>query len=203
MTRRHAPHSPPRGLRLVRIAVLLLLGTGSLAPQDTPPSSRFLPVGLFIGSIEEGARIFTPARLLPLEHPEAGGHEFPTVLQLHQGEYPLLVLLGRHAGLLLEPDTTWPYRTFSPPPVARFERVTPTVRPAAQAPLPGLRAVTFLDGAPVAFIVDTRHLTLAQWHLDRPTAIGLDVSRADFLAALTRAGREVSGAGAAVIVYQD
>jgi hypothetical protein len=170
MTRRHAPHSPPRGLRLVRIAVLLLLETGSLAAQDTPASSRFLPVGLFIGSIEEGARIFTPARLLPLEHPEAGGHEFPTALQLHQGEYPLIVLLGR---------------------------------PAAQAPRPGLRAVAFLDGAPVAFIVDTRHLTLAQRHLDRPTAMGLDVSRADSLAALTRARREVSGAGAAVIVYQD
>lgn len=177
MTRRHPPHVPPLRLRLVQAAVLLLLETGSLAAQDTPAPSRFVPVGLFIGSIEEGARIFTPARLLPFEHPEAGG------------EYPLLVLLGRHAGLRLEPrlqryptqpDTTWPYRTFSPPPVARFERVTPTVRPAAQAPLSGLRAVAFLDGAPVALIVDTRHLTLAQRHLDRPTAMGVDVSRPTF-----------------------
>jgi hypothetical protein len=83
------------------------------------PSEPNAPVGLFIGAIEEGARIFTPVRLLPFEHSESLGHDFPTVLQLHGPEFALLLWLGERAGYRLwptlehypaQPAADWPYR---------------------------------------------------------------------------------------------
>jgi len=173
--------------------------------------TRFVTVGLFIASIEEGARIFTPVRLLPFEHPEALNHQFPTVLQFHGGEDRLLVTLGRHAGLLLgttlqryptEPDTGWPYEPFQRPPVARFDSVTATRKPAAASPLPGLRAVVYLDGFPIAFIVDTRGLSLAARRMDRATSSGVDVTRAQLLAALSAGAQAGPSAGAWILVYE-
>ena len=196
--------------KLLRVATALLAGAANMAAQEPATTSPFIPVGLFIGSIEEGARIFTPVRLLPFGHAEALGHQFPTVLQLHRGEYQLLVDIGRRAGLGLsatlqryptEPDTLWPYAPFAPPPVASFERAVPTVRAAASAPLPGLRAIAFIDRVPIAFIVDTRHLTLAARGMEQATTMGLDITRAQLLAALTAASLEVSAAGPAILVY--
>jgi hypothetical protein len=166
---------------------------------------------LFIGAIEEGARIFTPARLLPFGHPEALGHEFPTVLQFHRDEDRLLVSLGQHAGLRLaatlqrypvQPDTSWPYAPFLPPPLAAFQSVTPVIRLAATAPLPGLRAVAYLDRFPLAFIVDTRGMTLAERRMQQATTMGLDVTRAQFIAALSAAAQDVPARGPAILVYQ-
>jgi hypothetical protein len=190
-----------------------LLAVASVAaPETGSPQARqpFVAVGLFIGSIEEGARIFTPTRLLPFDHAEALGHDFPTALQLHRGEFDLLVLLGRHAGLGLaatlqryptQPDTLWPYAPFQSPPVMRFVDVAPTMQPRAKSPLPGLRAVAFLDQTPVAFIVDTRGLTLAERGMHQATTMGLDITRPQFLAALTAASQQVSATGPAVLVY--
>jgi hypothetical protein len=167
--------------------------------------------GLFIGAIEEGARIFTPSRLLPFDHPEALGHQFPTALQLHGGEDQLLVLLGQHAGLHLratlqryptEPDTLWPYAPLLSPPVGRFRAVSPIVLPRSDAPLAGLRAVAFLDRFPLAFIVDTRGLSLAERHMQQATTMGLDLTRAEFLDALTAASRAVPATGAAILIYR-
>src|SRR5512140_2920330 len=105
--------------------------------EATAQSTRtpaYLTTGIFIGAIEEGARIFTPVRLLPFDHPEALGHQFPTVLQLHRDEDRLLILLGQHAGLRLsatlqrypkQPDTVWPYANFQSPPLAAFQSVLP------------------------------------------------------------------------------
>ena len=199
------------GLRVARAAVAIgFLSTSSLAAQSaTTPS--YVTTGLFIGAIEEGARIFTPARLLPFEHPEAVGHQFPTALQLHGGEDRLLVLLGQHAGLQLqatlqryptEPDTLWPYAPLQPPPVDRFRTVSPILRPKNAAPLPGLRAVAFLDRFPLAFIVDTRGMSLVERHMQQATTMGLDVTRAEFLHALTIASKDAPASGAAIVIYQ-
>jgi len=177
--------------------------------QET--SAEYLTVGLFIASIEEGARIFTPVRLLPLAHPEALGHQFPTVLQFHGGEDQLLIALGQQAGLLLgttlqrypaEPDTAWPYGAFQRPPTGAFVGRVPIRRPAAEAPLPGLRAVAYHNRFPVAFIIDTRGMSLASRRMDRATSSGLDVSRAEVLAALTAASQVGPLTGAWMLVYE-
>lgn len=191
--------------------IMAALSAASLARGQASSAPEHVTVGLFIGAIEEGARIFTPVRLLPFDHPEALGHQFPTVLQLHRDEDRLLVLLGQHAGLRLsatlqryptQPDTLWPYAPFSPPPLASLQSVTPITRAAADAPLPGLRAVAFLDRFPLAFIVDTRGLTLVERHMQQSTTMGLDVTRAEFISALGDAARAVPGVGPAILVFR-
>jgi hypothetical protein len=199
------------------IGIVALVGLlGSAMPQAqqesaAAPSSSYVTVGLFIASIEEGARIFTPVRLLPFEHPEALGHEFPTVLQFHGGEDRLLEALGRQAGLLLratlqrypkEPDDAWPYGPFLRPPLERFTSPSAERRPAQAAPLPGLRAVAYVDRSPVAFIVDTRGMSLAARHMDRPTSSGLDVTRAQLQAALDASAKSGPATGPWVLVYE-
>lgn len=190
------------------VSVSLANAVDAGARQQT--ESHYLTIGLFIGAIEEGARIFTPARLLPFDHPEALGHEFPTVQQFHRGEDQLLVLMGQAAGLRLDatleryptqPDSLWPYQPYLPPPVERFRGAVVITRPMQETPLPGLRVVAVLDGSPLAFIVDTRGLSLAARHMGRATAMGLDVSRGEFLRALARAAQTAPRTGAAVIVY--
>jgi hypothetical protein len=196
-------------LLILRVAAVLLVVTAKAGAQ-APPVRQFVPVGLFIASIEEGARIFTPVRLLPLMHPEALGHQFPTALQLHRGEYQLLLAIGQHAGLRLaatlqryptEPDTLWPYAPFAAPPVGSFDGVVPTVRPASKAPLPGLRAIAYVDRAPIAFIVDTRNLTLADRGMEHATTMGLDITRAQLLTALAAASESVPASGPAILIY--
>ncbi len=176
--------------------------------QGTTP--RYVTTGLFIASIEEGARIFTPARLLPFEHPEALGHEFPTVLQLHGGEDQVLLVIGQAVGLRLgatlqryptQPDTLWPYAPFAPPPVGEIRAAPVVTQRGADAPLPGLRAVAVVDRFPVSFIVDTRGLSLADRHMRQATTMGLDVTRAEFFAALMQAAQAAPAIGPAVIVY--
>ena len=172
---------------------------------------RYLTTGLFIASIEEGARIFTPVRLVPFEHPESMGHQFPTVQQLHRGEDQALLAIGQAAGLRLaatlqryptEPDTLWPYTGYAPPPAALI-RAAPVLRQSAtQAPLPGLRALATVDGFPVSFIVDTRGLSLTDRHMGQATTMGLDMTRAEFVAGLARAAAAAPQRGVAIIVYE-
>jgi len=196
-------------------ACALAVGIPALSfPQTTSGSADagpFVTVGLFFASIEEGARIFTPVRLLPREHAEALGHDFPTVLQLHGGEDRLLIALGRAAGLSLamtlqryptEPDTTWPYAPFKQPPVHDFDRLEPRRRAATDATLPGLRAAAFLNGFPLAFIIDTRGLSLAARGMERATSSGLDVSRAQVEVALSAIAATGPRAGAWIIVFE-
>jgi len=195
----------------IKAFIIVVLVAASSARGQATSAQAYVTTGLFIGAIEEGARIFTPARLLPFDHPEALGHQFPTVLQLHRDEDRLLLLLGKHAGLRLsatlqryptQPDTLWPYAPFQPPPLASFQSVTPITRRAADAPLSGLRAVAFLDRFPLAFIVDTRGLTLTERQMQQATTMGLDVTRAQFIAALRDAARAVPAVGPAILVYQ-
>ncbi|HSE28820.1 MAG TPA: hypothetical protein VLA95_11375 [Gemmatimonadales bacterium] len=183
---------------------------GVLPAQPAPPKAH-LPVGLFFGRIEEGARIFTPARLLPLSDPEALGHDFPTALQLHGTEFPALLWLGQQAGLRLhatlqryptEPGAEWPYPDFAPPPDTILLRAAVVERRGErEAPLPGLRAVLYDDRRPVLFLVDTRSLTLAQRGMTMATTMGLDLSRAEFLAALTRASQFAPAEGLGAVIF--
>jgi hypothetical protein len=200
------------GLRAIVLGVASLVAAPLGAQQATASAAGppYLTVGLFIGAIEEGARIFTPVRLLPRAHPEAMGHDFPTVLQFHRGEVPLLTILGQRAGLLLattlqrypqEPDTAWPYAGFRPPPVDRYDRAAVITAGAREAPLPGLRAVAYLDGSPLAFIVDTRRLTLAERGMHRATSAGLDVSRDELLDALRAGAARGPATGAWILVF--
>lgn len=183
-----------------RIAPLLLglslLGCASTAQRITPADERdFVPIGLFIGSIEEGARIFTPVRLLPFDHPESLGHEFPNALQLYGGEYGALVWLGEQVGMRLvatlgrypmAPSDDWQYHEFREIPIDILKGVE-TVH-VTHSVIPGLRAVAFIDGVPVCFLVDTRGLTLEERGMDRPTAMGLDLTRSEFLSGLRSLG---------------
>jgi hypothetical protein len=192
-------------------ALLALIGLSAgriVAQQATGP--RYLTTGLFIASIEEGARIFTPVRLLPFDHPESRGHQFPTVQQLHRDEDQVLLTIGEAVGLHLgptleryptQPDTLWPYAPFTSPPAAQIRVASVISKPARDAPLPGLRALALIDRFPIAFLVDTRGLSLADRHMGRPTSMGLDLSRAEFLAALARAAQAAPATGAAVLVY--
>ncbi len=168
-----------------------------LAAAPIQAQSRYAPVGLFIGSIEEGARIFTPARLLPREHPEAMGHDFPTVHQLHGTESYGLVWLGEQAGYRLsttlqrypqEPSPAWVFPDFAPPPDSSDLTSARVVHRAGnETPLPGLKAVLFDEAEPVLFLVDTRGLSLRERGMERATAMGLDVTRERFLEALRSA----------------
>jgi hypothetical protein len=203
----------PRTIAVATGLAALVASAPVRAQQPVPQvaSSGFVTVGLFIAGIEEGARIFTPVRLLPFAHAEALGHEFPTVEQFHGGEDRLLVSLGRHAGLLLgvtlqryptEPDSAWPYAPFQRPPADRFAALAPVRRPAAESPLPGLRAVAYLDRVPLGFIIDTRGMSLAARHMTRPTSSGLDVTRAQVLAALAGAALACPATGACALVFE-
>jgi hypothetical protein len=202
----------PRALSTATLVVTL--GVTSVSAQRPVSSGSstapYVTVGLFIASIEEGARIFTPVRLLPFGHPEGLNHQFPTVLQFHGGEDRLLITLGRNAGLLLgttlqryptQPDSAWPYAGFRRPASDVFEAVAPSRRAAADAPLPGLRTVAYLDRFPVAFIVDTRGMSLEARHMDRATSSGLDVTRAQLQSALDAAAQGGPSTGAWIVVY--
>jgi hypothetical protein len=203
-----------------RVAIILsaVLAIGACSPgfsqrrDDTSSvAGQYLTFGIFIGSIEEGARIFTPTRFLPFEHPEALGHQLPTVLQFHGGEDRLLVELGRQAGLLLgstiqrypvEPDTSWPYAPFRRPPVAEFMSIPARRKASHTSPLPGLRAVAYLDRFPLAFIIDTRGMSLAERHMDRATSSGLDVTRAQIINALKSAAQDGPLNGPWMLIYE-
>jgi hypothetical protein len=192
------------------VAAGFCLATTAVAQPAAP--GPHLPIGLFFGRVEEGARIFTPTRLLPFEHPEALGHEFPTLLRLHATEFPALVWLGRHAGLHLratlqryptEPSPDWPYAEFRPPPDTTQLGGVPIRRlPQGAAPLPGLRAVLFHDRQPVLFIVDTRSLSLEQRGMTTPTTMGLDLTRAQLLKLVLRAAELAPAENFGVVVFR-
>lgn len=173
------------------------------------PAADLVPVGLFLAPVEEGARIFTPVRLLPFDHPESEGHEFPNALALHEREFDVLVRLGHEVGLGLEatlmrypraPVREWAYAPFAPPPDLSDEAPR-TVRRDGRPPLPGLRAALFVDGALSAFIVDSRGLSLDERGLRRPTTMGLDLTRAEFLEAIYRAADGVEAGPLLLVTY--
>ena len=171
----------------------------------------YIPFGIFFGRIEEGARIFTPIRLLPFQHPESEGHQFPNALQLFGTEFETILWLGHQAGYELrstlqrypkEPSTEWPYTEFSQLPDTSTLRSTVCIRRSGgEAPLKGLRAVLFVDRIPICFIVDTRNLTLEERGMTRPSSMGLDINRSDFLGALNKAVVFLVGKDTASVIF--
>ena len=199
------------GRRIVVGIALALVIAGRAAWAQDVPGRPYLPIGLFFASVEEGARIFTPVRLLPLDDPESLGHDFPTLQQLAGTEFQSLLWLGSQAGLRLwatleryprEPTPAWPYRAYrQPPDSAQLRAARIEHRPKNAAPLPGLRAVLYSGGALMSFIVDTRGLTLAERGMRSPTSMGLDIGRGAFLAALGRASALVPASGLRAVIF--
>lgn len=155
----------------------------------------FLPVGIYLGSPEEGARVLTAVRLYPEGHPDALGHEYPTAFGLHRSEVELLIRMGRLVRLELyatlmrhpaPPAEEWEYGGFSPPPPAILDAEAVEAGPR---PIPGLRVVAYLDGEPLAYLVDTRGMSLEERGMERGTSSGLDIPRTTFVAALETAGQ--------------
>ena len=155
----------------IRLLLPLFLFVGSLNGAQEP---KHLPVGLFIGSIEEGARIFTPVRL-----------RLAATLQ----RYPR------------PPIDEWIYQGFAPPPAARLASGRVIVQ-SEPPPLPGLRVAAFLGDTPLAFIVDTRGLSLEERGMQRATSMGLDITRAEFLSLLQRARQGAGEGGPVIVVYR-
>ncbi|NIM52212.1 MAG: hypothetical protein GTN78_20925 [Gemmatimonadales bacterium] len=201
---------------LSRVALLVAAGFATLQAQRVPGDVRqpyaqqekpHLLVGIYLASPEEGARVFSAVRMLPMDHPEARGHEYPTAAQFHRSEVDLFIRMGRLAGLGLYatllrhptlPTEEWTWEGFSPPPA---EIATARDTTLGTAPLPGVRVVAYVDGIPLAFLVDTRGLTLEQRGMSRPTSSGLDVPREDLLRALSRAG-ETLPSGAWIVLFE-
>ena len=197
-----------------RIAGVLLLSlvasfsSSSFAQNlETKPT---IPIGLFFASIEEGGRIFTPVRLLPFSHPESEGHQFPNALQLYGTELDILLWLGHEAGYELrptlmrypkEPSPTWPYAEFAPPDTSVIRATKITKEPPAESPLKGLRAVFFMHGQLISFIVDTRNLSLEERGMKRATSMGLDLTRAEFLERVSRAAKYADERFPSVIIF--
>ena len=187
---------------------LALHGTTSTSAGDQKP---YLTFGIAIASIEEGARIFTPIRLLPFDHPESYGHEFPNALQLHQSEVDTLVFLGEKLGYGLrttlirypmDPATEWKYPAFQYPQLQKAKSASVKTLKLAESPIPGLKLVLFVDRFPLCFIVDTRSLTLQQRGMKRATAMGLDMTRKHFLEGLAKTGKSVPERGNWIVIYK-
>ena len=189
------------------ISILVMSQVSGLSAQQKP----YLTFGVFIGKIEEGARIFTPVRLLPLEHPEALGHDFPTVLKFHQKEYEMLLFLGEKVGLKLkatlqryprQPVAEWWYPNFEIPPAEEIRRAEIKRVDPGKSPIPGLRVVAYRGGGPICFIVDTRELTLEARGMNRPTAMGLDLTRKQFLEGLREISSWFPASDSLVVIFQ-
>ncbi|MEW6131290.1 MAG: hypothetical protein AB1757_29950 [Acidobacteriota bacterium] len=201
-------------LRYKRVLVLLMVyiipiprAEGQSSKTDAKP---FITFGIFIGRIEEGARIFTPVRLLPFEHPESQNHQFPNALQLHEREYECLIFVGEKVGLKLgttlqrypqQPTPKWSYSEFEMPPLQEVKSARIKRLKASRSPIPGLRAVVYRDRFAICFIVDTRHLTLRQRNMGRATSMGLDMSRSRFLEGLARANAHIPEKGTWILIF--
>lgn len=186
---------------------LMVLPAISSIPQRKP----YITFGIFIGKIEEGARIFTPVRLLPYEHPEAGGHDFPTAKRFHQKEYEVLVLLGEKVGLKLKatlqryptaPVAEWWYPEFLIPPVEEVKSAEVKIVNSRKSPIPGLRVVAFKEGFPLCFIVDTRGLSLEERRMKWATTSGLDITRQQFLQGLAEISSWFPPDGSWIVVFK-
>ena len=196
---------------IILIYSILLFSNVVYSQLDTVNTEKdYLTFGIFIGKIEEGARIFTPVRLLPFGHPEALTHEFPTATQLYGSEFQTLLLLGEKCGLKLwatlsrfpqKPSPDWPYPEFEEPPLNSLMNAEIIHKLAEDSPLPGLRALAYYNNFPVCFIVDTRNLSLAERGMDRASAMGLDIKRAEFINELENSVKTFKIGSTGIIVF--
>jgi hypothetical protein len=198
---------------ITTILLAALVPAACRAPQAGPTADApYLVFGVSIGSIEEGARMMTPCRMLPFDHPEALEHDFPNPARQCVSEVQIEEHLGELVGLKLRatlrryprpPAEAWPYRQFAPPPVEAVMQATVQREPARVTPIPGLRALAVIDGRPLAYLLDTRGMTLAERGMTRATTMGLDIDRAAFLDGLAAAAAMVPGEGAWILTFAD
>jgi hypothetical protein len=87
------------------------------------------------------------------------------------------------------------------PESAGLGTLQPIRRPRADAPLKGLKAALFERGELVCFIVDTRDLTLAERGMKRASSMGLDMTRAEFLAGLDKVKASLGSKIIAAVVF--
>jgi hypothetical protein len=186
-------------------------GANQLTLDSAITKNGFLTCGIFIGKIEEGARIFTPSRLLPFGHPEALNHEFPTAVELHESECDILVIIGQKIGLRLQatlqrypkqPSTKWSYPEFEQSPVDEVRRADTLSFDSHMSAIPGLRVVAYKDRFPLSFIVDTRNLTLEERGMKQATTMGLDISRAQLLNAFSAIASRIPARGTWIVILR-
>lgn len=190
---------------LVALGLALLTATIPSAAQPDSSSAAYLPVGVYLGDISEGARIITFIRLFPVGHPMAEEHTYPTASVLHRTEVELLIHMGRQLDFNLyatlnrfpdPPTGEWQWPEFEPPPVEVLTGGESGPFPDEVA-IPGLVALACLNRGPLAYLVDTRDLTLEERGMERATSSGLDMSRDIFEQEL----RRICGAGTGARLY--
>lgn len=168
------------------------------------------PFGVVLNAVERGARIYCPILLLPFEHPDSLGHEFPNPPRWHASEADTLVVLGERAGLGLGATVRryprpvgddWPYPEFLPPSPERIAAAEVLSFARERAPIPGLRAVAFEDRTLIAFLIDTRGMTLEERGMTRATSMGLDLTRGELLAGMEEVAGWVPTTGCQVVVF--
>lgn len=197
----------------VLVATLLVAGCAAKDADVGPGDEGLRPTvtfGISLASVEEGARILGVVRLMPFEHPDAHGHEFPNPSRFSTDEVETLIHLGRKAGLGLRATLTrypsqpgpWPYTAFAKPPLTAIRSARVFDARASDSSIPGIRAVAYRDRDPIAFIIDTRGMTLEERGMARPTTMGIDVDRAGFLAGLRQLAARAPARGAAIVVVQ-
>ena len=171
-------------------------------------SNSFIPVGIYLGDIEEGARIISFVRLFPKGHSKAEGHDFPTAKVFYIGEVEILLEMGKSLGWNLyatlyrlpdPPIKKWPYLDFEPPPNIKSSGFTIIERQTV--PIPGLLSIACSQEEPLAYIFDTRNLTLEERNMERPTSSGIDISRDKLEMTLTIEYTSFYHRQLAIIVY--
>ena len=182
-----------------------------MAPDSVAGKHSFLTCGIFIGMIEEGARVFTPSRFLPFDHPEALGHEFPTALELHPSECDILVFIGQKIGLRLQatlqrypkqPSTKWSYPDFERPSLDEVRRADTLSFDSRISTIPELRVVAYRDRFPLSFIVDTRNLSLEERGMKQATTMGLDINRSQLLDAFSVIASRIPAHGSWIVILR-
>jgi len=177
--------------------------------SETQPEKDFIPIGFTLGDLTLGERVITFHRLLPFDHPETQGHQFPTATVFTKKEVEIFMHLGNQIGWNLyatlwrhpaTPVDDWMYPDYPELPLAKIKELA-IVKPKSPPPLKGLKAVCFLNNEPVIYIIDTRGITLAERGMQRATAGGIDMTRREFLDKLREAQKESSGSDG-IIIYK-
>jgi len=178
----------------------------SLAQEQE--ADHFLPIGFSLGNIEIGERIITFHRLFPLDHPESKGHVFPTATQYSRSEFEVFMHLGSLLGWNLYatlnrhptfPSEEWQYPDFTEPPFERIKELE--VIEQKDPVLPGLKAICFINRHLIAYILDTRNVSLEDRKLPRAVAGGYDLTREEFIGKLDHEIRRVNNPNA-IIIYK-
>jgi len=196
-------------MNLAKVLILFWLFIPSIAHSQTNQEHELIPIGFTLGDLTLGERIITFHRLLPFDHPETNGHQFPTATVYTQNEVEIFMQLGNllgwnlYATLWRHPSTPveeWMYPDYPELPKSKIKELD-VVRTNKEPTLKGLKAVCFLNNKPVVYIIDTRGISLAERGMSRPTAGGIDMTRAEFLTKLSESKPKETG-GDIIVIFE-